>query len=782
MNLLKKLSIKLKVSLMLLLPALGFIYLSVLGIKVANQKHESYQSIEQLALLSQSISDLVHELQKERGYTAGYIGSKGTNFADTLTQQHKESNAKLNNYKTFVSQFYASQFSQSLEKTLIDIKSSLSKLEEIRVMVVDQKISDNECTAYYTPLNQQLLSVIGQMTHLSDEAKMNNDIGAYFNLLQAKERAGIERAILTNAFALGHFPKGDYTKYVSLVTEQEIYFKTFQLLASQKELTQFNKAMNHEAVKEVGLLRDIANTQPLKQLIITDLLPKMGLGGTVHNFKDYIIRSNEKHVTNFAEKSKQALALCDEYLKIPHLSDKDKLNLMIFRTNVNAYIEAMELAKEIKSGKGSIAEADEITLINDGDAITSLNRLLAGGDFDVKPARWWDASTKRMEQLRSLDISNIANILNKAKQLKVEAKQKINFTVIALVTVFLLSVLLVFIIVKNILSMVTKIKEATQTLASSSKAMSSISLQLLSGTNETKSQSESVASALTDMSSNINSMASSAEEMNVNVSSVSSSADQMSTNINSVASAIEEMSTTIKEVSSNAQKASKVSEKASAMSITASEKMKLLDRASQEIGKVTVTIKRFAEQTNLLALYATIEAASAGEAGKGFAVVAAEIKQLARQSAQAAEDITRKIEGIQNNTKEAVHFIENVTSIMGNINESFTAIAQAVAQQDQTTNEISRNVAESNEGAKGIAKSIAEISNGTNDLSKNVAQSAKGASQVSKSIQGVSKIAQEGQSNAEQVGKSATDLSKLASEISSLIDEFETGNSYKKVT
>jgi len=326
----------------------------------------------------------------------------------------------------------------------------------------------------------------------------------------------------------------------------------------------------------------------------------------------------------------------------------------------------------------------------------------------------------------------------------------------------------------NLKGIIGNIKVVSGTLGRSSNDMSMTSTRLQKGVDSTIVQVESVGNTTGEMSSDINSMAAAAEQMNVNVNvnTVASAAEEMSVNMNSVAASIEEMSITIKQIASNSQEASSVADKGSSMSALTTEKMKLLDQAGQEIGQVTEVIKRIADKTNLLALNATIEAASAGEAGKGFAVVAGEIKELANQSAQAAEEIATKIQGVQNNTKEAVQVIEQVTEIIGTINESVNTITGQVEQQNQAANEISKNVTEASEGSRNIAMSILEVEKGTAELSKTAAVAADGTQRVSTSIGEVNQVAQQGQQEAAQVNNFSSELANLSSELQIIIDKF----------
>jgi methyl-accepting chemotaxis protein len=248
------------------------------------------------------------------------------------------------------------------------------------------------------------------------------------------------------------------------------------------------------------------------------------------------------------------------------------------------------------------------------------------------------------------------------------------------------------------------------------------------------SNAQQLASSSQELTSVSQQMATNSEETAAQANVASAAAEQVSRNVASMSSGAEEMGASIREIAKSANEAAKVATSAVMVAEKTNATVAKLGESSAEIGNVVKVITSIAEQTNMLALNATIEAARAGEAGKGFAVVANEVKELAKQTAKATEDIGRKIEAIQGDTGEAVEAIARIGKIIHQINDTQNTIASAVEEQSATTGEISRNIDEAAKGSNEIAQNVSGVAQAARNTTE-------GASNTKSSADALAKIA-----------------------------------------
>ncbi len=256
---LTNMSFKRKIIILLTLPILGFLWLSISEIVKDVETTNEMSSLNQLTRLSVVYSELVHELQRERGMTAGFIGSQGTKFVSDLRAQRTRTDNRHNQ---------RNKYWQSAEINLprisrlnTEISHSLQQITVIRNRVDSQSILLSEALGYYTKLNEKLLSISALITEFSSDTTITTETIAYYNFLQGKERAGIERAVLNNTFSKNEFAPGMLVKFISLVTEQNTYFSKFKVLGNSDNVRFFEQQLDNHSVAEVEKLRGLAESK-----------------------------------------------------------------------------------------------------------------------------------------------------------------------------------------------------------------------------------------------------------------------------------------------------------------------------------------------------------------------------------------------------------------------------------------------------------------------------------------------------------------------------------------
>lgn len=241
---------------------------------------------------------------------------------------------------------------------------------------------------------------------------------------------------------------------------------------------------------------------------------------------------------------------------------------------------------------------------------------------------------------------------------------------------------------------------------------------------------QSLTASSVQLSATAQQMSANSEETSKQSETAAAASEQVSRNVETVATSAEEMSATVQEVAKSATSAAEIATAAVKVAESTNATVAKLGESSIDIGKVVKVITSIAQQTNLLALNATIEAARAGEAGKGFAVVANEVKELARQTAKATEDISQKVGAIQQDTEGAVQGIGKISEIINQINDIQRNIASAVEEQANTTNEIAKNASEAAKGSSEIARNITNVSEAAQSTAQGAAETLTSSQQL----------------------------------------------------
>ena len=292
--------------------------------------------------------------------------------------------------------------------------------------------------------------------------------------------------------------------------------------------------------------------------------------------------------------------------------------------------------------------------------------------------------------------------------------------------------------------MFTDISNGVNELTASSNSLSDVSGKMLEGSEKTSERSAFVSKAST--------------KMNANITKVAETIHDAADNMGVITQTTGEMSQSIGEITRSTDKARNISESAVAKAEIASSKIKELEKAALDIGKVVDTIRDISSQTNLLALNATIESSRAGEAGRGFAVVAGEIKTLSQQTAAATKEINSQIESVQRTSAETMEQIKDIADVITTINDIIISISTTMKEQDRTTKDIASNITRSSQGVRAINDMMAENLSMTADITNDINDVSSAAGEMTKS--------------SHYVNSSSEDLNKLATRLNEMVSRF----------
>jgi len=250
--------IKTKLNGLVIMVVLFVIYSMTITIFDSLQTYKRLDDVKILNDLSAKLSLLIHETQKERGASAGFLGSKGTKFIDILPKQRLSTDVRIKEYKAYIQTTQLSDFPDELRSEINAVNQALDNINSIRTRVGNLRISVKDEVAYYTNMNKHILIVTSITAKSSQSPKLIKALDAYTNFLKSKERAGIERAVMSATFANDAFKPGMFAKFIKLVAEQDSYADSFLAMASPKLKQAYKSTMNDPIIQEVQKMRNIA--------------------------------------------------------------------------------------------------------------------------------------------------------------------------------------------------------------------------------------------------------------------------------------------------------------------------------------------------------------------------------------------------------------------------------------------------------------------------------------------------------------------------------------------
>jgi|GEM_PF-1165582 len=746
-----KISIKYRLVVMICIPLVGLIYFS--GNDIINKTifSSNINQIQTLTNFSVKASALVHELQKERGASAGFLGSKGKKFTSELPAQHQSTNEKLSEFQAFIKNFKPELYGKAFEKCFNDAITQLNSINTIRSSVLSLNIQNTKAIGYYTTNNRYLLNAISEVAKMSTDAQIALMYNTYSNFLNGKERAGIERAVLSNVFAAGVF-KGDlFNRFSSLVSEQNTYFELFYSTATDNQKIFYENLMSDPAVQDVERMRKIAFNEESKKAQYADLLSLLGYNEFIHNYKDYLIHGNDSTLNKFNSSRDHLSLKFKEYLEDPNITSNNKTALLTIKKMVDGYQKAFLQVQKLKNRGRSASEIAKLTRVDDQQAIEALKKL-TNSDFGIDPVYWFNTITKKINLLKQVENRLSEDLLFVAGNL--QSGIQIVYLVTGLVLLFtiLIGVYLTRNIQTVLINLVQNISLSSDQLASASEEISKSSQMLSQGATEQAASLEETSSSMEQIS----------KQTRINADS----ANLAATSMKSIADNVEKSNQHSQNAASLSEEAYESAENGVKAMGDISKALSLIQEDSLKITDIIEVINEITHQTKMLATNAAIEAARAGEQGKGFAVVADEVSKLAENSKTAAKEISGLIKESVKRVQGGAELSNAGETVLQNIFKKSHEVAELMKDIMRSAEEQSRKI-------QDMGITLTEIENSSEEQ-------AKGINQVSLAIIEMDQVTQSNAANSEETASASEELSAQAESLRDLIKDISRQIGIKK--
>jgi methyl-accepting chemotaxis protein len=721
-RLLPRLKLRFKLAILLAFPLLGLLFFAIRLAQDRAEEARRVAKVQELSELAVRAGALVHELQRERGSSAGFIGSKGATFSDVLQTNRGRTDKAVDTLRAFLADF---DEPRELKDPLTRVRQQLELLPKIRKDVTMLAITGPEAIAFYTDLNSQLLKTSSSALGETSDAAIGKRLQSYVAFTSAKENAGIERATLSNALAAGAFPNGGFRRFAIASGNEDVFMGTFQNVSSPEQIAMFQETVAGPAVTEAERARAAALENPadLKAAVKIDATRWWDVQTEKIEKMKIVEDSLSANVrTVAAGRYSQARGALFTFLGLTTIVFGIAFGLVLFIGRAIARpIDDMSRAAVLISQGNIEQQIDYVGRDELGALATSFREVVK-----------YIGETHRLRQ-----------------QIETENKE----------------------LQTNIMQLLTVVADASD---------GDLTVRAPITTGALGNVADAFNSLLESLQGVLAQVRSQIETTNAAVSSIRDASQRMATGATTQAKEVlaatqlvQAMSTEIAKVSADANLAvesAKRTEESAAQGEKAvqdvitgmgslranvqagAKKMKNLGDRSMEITSIVGTISRISEQTNMLALNAAIEAARAGEHGRGFSVVAEEVRKLAERTANATQEIDKLVKAIHAETSATVDAIEQQTQVVEHESE-------LVGQAGNTLSKI-RKV--STESATIVV-----------DISSIAKKQALGTGSVVDRMSQISAIAQSTQAGAEGTVNYVAQLAALSEQLKTSVSKFK---------
>jgi len=690
-----------------------------------------YERLDTLSTISTRLNQIIHDLQSERGQSAIYMAGDKDTPRTKVDEQRALTDEAVHAFEATIGDSDLSDVDKGYVESFNGVLNRLDNLSGLRDRVNAHGADRAQVMGGYNELIASMIDLINMASRLSTDREISGLLLSYVTLIEGKEAAGQERAVLSSAISLNAFQGDGYLHFNNLVNEQTTYDNLFLKSATPQHIAGFNAIMQSADAKARDEIRDAAFRRggaSDQQRILATMYERLGYGGMIHAFKDYIQERSGRYRDGAYGKVSQALSLVKEYREQPGTTDEELEQLSVIEATMNDYDAAIvTVEKMVDEGVPSdqISKAVKVNDRNALRALVKLRKLRMSGRLDLDLDKWWAASTSVIQQLKGMEDELGQSVIKVAQGKRADAR---NAFIVAS------SLGMVAVLVMTFLSWVF-IRSIVRPLDDGVKFAQAIAKGDLTADMDVSRHDEvgKLANAMKEMAVNLRGVVYEVSAASGEVTSgsaglsqaaqgLSDGASQQAATIEEVSAAMDEMVDTIRRSAENAAETSSISSQAAKDAEASGAVVQNAVVVMRDIAAKVSVIEEIARQTNLLALNAAIEAARAGEHGKGFAVVAAEVRKLAERSGVAAAEISELSSTTVEAADKASRMLARLVPDIRKTADLVEEISAASRDQNASAAEINKSLGQVDEVVQQNAAAAEEMSATASDLSNQAEQ------------------------------------------------------------